>query len=45
VDLLIRGCFEPDSIVFMKPAAVGAVGFDFDGKGGEDGSDVADVNG
>jgi hypothetical protein len=38
VNLLIRRCFEPDSIAFMKPAAVVAGVFDFDGKkGGTDG--------
>jgi len=38
VKLLIRRCFEPDSIAFMKPAAVVAGVFDFDGKeGGDDG--------
>jgi len=38
VNLLIRRCFEPDSIAFMKPAAVVAGVFDFDGKeGGDDG--------
>jgi hypothetical protein len=48
VNLLIRRCFEPDSIAFMKPAAVVAGVFDFEGKvgecegeGGED--DVDDV--
>jgi hypothetical protein len=50
VNLLIRRCFEPDSIAFMKPAAVVAGVCDFGGKegegegeGGEDGVD--DVNG
>lgn len=52
MNLLIRRCFEPDSIAFMKPAAVVAGVFDFEGKerecedegeGGED--DVDDVNG
>ena len=52
MNLLIRRCFEPDSIAFMKPAAVVAGVFDFEGKedecededeGGED--DVEDVNG
>jgi len=54
VNLLIRRCFEPDSIAFMKPAAVVAGVCDFGGKegegegecedeGGED--DVDDVNG
>lgn len=38
MNLLIRRCFEPDSIAFMKPAAVVAGVFDFDGKeGGDDG--------
>ena len=38
MNLLIRRCFEPDSIAFMKPAAVVAGFFDFDGKeGGDDG--------
>ena len=35
MNLLIRRCFEPDSIAFMKPAAVEAGVFDFDGKDGE----------
>ena len=52
MNLLIRRCFEPDSIAFMKPAAVVAGVCDFGGKegegededeGGEDGVD--DVNG
>lgn len=52
MNLLIRRCFEPDSIAFMKPAAVVAGVCDFGGKegegewedeGGED--DVDDVNG
>jgi len=48
VNLLIRRCFEPDSIALMKPAAVVAGVCDFGGKegegeGGED--DVDDVNG
>jgi hypothetical protein len=52
VNLLIRRCFEPDSIAFMKPAAVVVGVCDFGGKegerecegeGGED--DVEDVNG
>ncbi len=38
MNLLISRCFEPDSIAFMKPAAVVAGVFDFDGKeGGDDG--------
>ena len=38
MNLLIRRCFEPDSIAFMKPDAVVAGVFDFDGKeGGDDG--------
>jgi hypothetical protein len=49
VNLLIRRCFEPDSIAFMKPAAVVAGVFDFGGKEGEGGEDdvddVDDVNG
>jgi hypothetical protein len=53
VNLLIRRCFEPDSIAFMKPAAVVAGVFDFEGKEGEcedeggeeDVDDVEDVNG
>jgi hypothetical protein len=53
VNLLIRRCFEPDSIAFMKPAAVVAGVFDFEGKEGEgegeggedDVDDVDDVNG
>ena len=36
MNLLIRRCFEPDSIAFMKPAAVVASVFDFEGKEGED---------
>ena len=35
MNLLIRRCFEPDSIAFMKPAAVVAGVFDFDGRDGE----------
>ena len=35
MNLLIRRCFEPDSIAFMKPAAVVAGVFDFEGKEGE----------
>ena len=43
MNLLIRRCFEPDSIAFMKPAAV-EVGFD--GKDGEVGSEEGeDVDG
>ena len=53
MNLLIRRCFEPDSIAFMKPAAVVAGVFDFEGKEGEceddggeeDVDDVEDVNG
>jgi hypothetical protein len=57
VNLLIRRCFEPDSIAFMKPAAVVAGVCDFGGKEGEgecededeggedDVDDVDDVNG
>ena len=53
MNLLIRRCFEPDSIAFMKPAAVVASVFDFEGKEGEgedeggedDVDDVDDVNG
>lgn len=55
MNLLIRRCFEPDSIAFMKPAAVVAGVFDFEGKEGEgenedeggedDVDDVDDVNG
>jgi hypothetical protein len=50
VNLLIRRCFEPDSIAFMKPAAVVAGVCDSGGKEGEDedegGEDgVDDVNG
>jgi hypothetical protein len=53
VNLLIRRCFEPDSIAFMKPAAVVAGVFDFEGKEGEcedeggedDVDDLEDVNG
>jgi hypothetical protein len=51
VNLLIRRCFEPDSIALMKPAAVVAGVFDFEGKEGEgeggedDVDDVDDVNG
>ncbi len=49
MNLLIRRCFEPDSIAFMKPAAVVAGVFDFEGKEGEcedEGEDdVDDVNG
>jgi hypothetical protein len=53
VNLLIRRCFEPDSIAFMKPAAVVAGVFDFEGNEGEDEDeggeddvdDVDDVNG
>ena len=55
MNLLIRRCFEPDSIAFMKPAAVVAGVFDFEGKedecededeGGEDDvDDVEDING
>ena len=52
MNLLIRRCFEPDSIAFMKPAAVVAGVFDFEGKEGEcedeggedDVGDVEDVN-
>ena len=52
MNLLIRRCFEPDSIAFMKPAAVVAGVFDFEGKEGEcedeggedDVDDVEDVN-
>ncbi len=52
MNLLIRRCFGPDSIAFMKPAAVVSGVCDFGGKegegecedeGGED--DVDDVNG
>ncbi len=43
MNLLIRRCFEPDSIAFMKPAAVVAGVFDFGGKEGEEAVD--DVNG
>ena len=32
MNLLIRRCFEPDSIAFMKPAAVVPGVFDFDGR-------------
>ena len=39
MNLLIRRCFEPDSIAFMKPAAVGPAVFDFDGKEGEVGGE------
>ena len=35
MNLLIRRCFEPDSIAFMKPAAVVAGVCDFGGKEGE----------
>ncbi len=55
MNLLIRRCFEPDSIAFMKPAAVVAGVFDFEGKegvcedeGGEEevgDDDVENVNG
>lgn len=55
MNLLIRRCFEPDSIAFMKPAAVVAGVCDFGGKEGEgecedeggedDVDDVDDVNG
>ena len=52
MNLLIRRCFEPDSIAFMKPAAVVAGVFDFEGKEGEcedegedEVDDVEDVNG
>jgi hypothetical protein len=51
VNLLIRRCFDPDSIAFMKPAAVVVGVCDFGGKEGEgeggedDVEDVDDVNG
>lgn len=51
MNLLIRRCFEPDSIALMKPAAVVAGVCDFGGKEGEgeggedDVDDVDDVNG
>lgn len=35
MNLLIRRCFEPDSMAFMKPAAVVAGVLDFEGKEGE----------
>lgn len=48
MNLLIRRCFEPDSIAFMKPAAVLAGVFEFDMEdgevGGEEGEDE-DVEG
>jgi hypothetical protein len=42
VNLLIRRCFEPDSIAFMKPAAVVAGVFDFVGRDGEDEGEEGD---
>jgi len=45
VNLLIRRCFEPDSIAFMKPAAVALGVFDFDGKVEDEGEEDEEEDG